>query len=750
MPPLTHWRMRDDNANEWIWTPRAQRRHDLSDWIPVDLPMSVQEALLRANQIPDPYRDLNSRAAEWVEHRDWIFGLDFDLAPPPAGQRTFIEFDSVAGDCMLYLNGTLVGQHEGPGAPFDFEIGSLLREDGNQMFLIVRAPHQEDPQTGWTDRIRSLRGRMGFGWDFAPRLVSIGVLGDVALLNTSTHRLRDLWARPNLSEDLCTASVSLSVQVDGPPGTQVQFTVSQGNNRIAEVDANPDERGTAQAIIDLPNPQIWWPNGMGKQPLYTVRTRIADGSHSLDSVFGLRNIGWAVRPGGIEGEWPLNLVVNGRRVFQRGWNWVPADCMGGPRAVPIMKRLIRLARHAHVNVLRCWGGADPETQAFYDECDRNGILVWQEFPLSSSGINNTPPHDPTYLDRMEAYARRVVATRRNHPSLALWGGGNELSGYDGKPLTLDHPYTQRLAAVVREHDPDRTFRPSSPLGPTADADPAQPIQWDVHGPWEYSQRYPGPQYWRINDITPALHSELGAPGMASLQTQRRYLSPRHRSRNPANPAWKHHGGAWWDHQTTVEQVFGPIEDDDLAVLASQWLQAETLRYYIEETRRRWPRSGGIYPWQLNEPWPNMACTSAIEYTGRTKLAYYAVRSAYRSVAATAHYTGLTIAPGDPLCAEIWAQNDLDGCEADLLIDLRDLDGHELGPGTKRQVSLPANSSLKLLDLEITLPGGFSGVVVLELSLAGNRSRYIFSNAPQPWLRAALDHPQILAGMFNAD
>lgn len=749
--PLAGWRLRDDNPNEWTWTPRAQRRHDLSGWLPVSLPMSVQEALWRAKQLPHPYRDLNSRAAEWVEHRDWVFGLDFELEPPAQGRRIFIEFGSVAGDCALYLNGALVGQHEGVGAPFDFEIGPLLREEGNQLFLVVRAPHQEDPQTGWTERTRSLRGRMGFGWDFAPRLVALGILGDVTLRYTGAHMLRDLWALPRLSPDLSEAKVDLSVRVDGPPapGASVRFTVHQGRREIAYGIGVVDVEGIAQAVLNLPQPQVWWPNGMGSQPLYRVRAECADGSDSVAGTFGLRDVHWEVRPGGAEGEWPLSLVVNGRRVFQRGWNWVPADCMGGPRAVPRMKRLLTLARDAHANILRCWGGADPESPAFYDECDRLGILVWQEFPLSSSGISNTPPSDPQYLDRLAAYARDVVVARRNHPSLALWGGGNELSGLDGKPLTLSHPYAQRLEAVIREHDPDRAFRPSSPLGPTADADPAHPEQWDVHGPWEYSQRWPGPQYWRINAITPALHSEIGAPGMASLDTQRRFLSPMHRTRQPSSPTWRHHGGAWWDHQITVEQLFGQIEDAELAVIASQWLQAETLRYYIEETRRRWPRSAGIYPWQLNEPWPNMACTSVVEYTGRPKLGYFAVRDAYRPMLPTAHYEGLPIEPGKPVCAEVWVLNDGEELEAELLVSLCDLAGQELTPQARSMALLPNNASIKLCDLHVPMPPGFTGIAILELEMAGVHNSYIFSNAPQPPLRAALDTPQRLTSMFMA-
>ncbi|HEX8598522.1 MAG TPA: glycoside hydrolase family 2 TIM barrel-domain containing protein [Chloroflexia bacterium] len=748
LPP--RWRLRDDNPNEWIWTPRAQRKHDLSQWLEVVVPMSVQEALWRAGHLPNPYRNLNSRLAEWVEHRDWVYGLDFPMPPPPHGRRVFIEFESVADSCMLFLNGALVGQHEGPGAPFDFEIGPSLREDSNQLLLVVRAPQQEDPQTGWTERTTSMRGRMGFGWDFAPRLVSIGILGEVRLRHTGPWKLRDLWARPKLSEDLRHATIDLSAKADGPPDAEVRFSIKCGRGAIAVEAVTADASGIAHAVVELAQPDIWWPNGMGGQTLYSVSAECADGSDAVSSTFGIRNVTWEGRRGGSDGVWPLTLVVNGQRVFQRGWNWVPADSMGGPRSISLARKLLRLAKEARVNILRLWGGADPEAPAFYDECDRLGILVWQEFALSSAGISNTPPKDPDYLDRLEAYARDVVATRRNHPSLALWGGGNELTGEDGKPLTMEHPYPQRLAAVIAEHDPDRAFRPSSPLGPVFDADPehGNSNMWDVHGPWEYSQRWPGPQYWRFNAICPILHSETGAPGEASVALQHRYLSPRHRTpRLPINPARRHHGGAWWDHSVTVEQLFGPIEDEELAVIASQWLQAETLRYYIEETRRRWPESVGIYPWQLNEPWPNVACTSAVEYGGRPKLAYFAVKGAYRPLLPTAHYSGLRFSQDEPLQVEVWALNDGLALEAELEVKFSGLGGQELAPGTVQAVRLTPSSSARIVEVTPGLPDGYEGVVILELALAGERNRYIFSSMSVPPLREALSQPQLLRGMF---
>ena len=134
------WRLADDNPNEWEWVHRARRRHDLAAWLPVQVPSSVQEALGRAGRLAHPYRDLRSRDAEWVEHRDWIDGRDLILEPLPAGRRAFLEFDAVDDVCAVYLNGARVGVHEGPGAPFPCEVGPALAAGANQLPVVIRAP----------------------------------------------------------------------------------------------------------------------------------------------------------------------------------------------------------------------------------------------------------------------------------------------------------------------------------------------------------------------------------------------------------------------------------------------------------------------------------------------------------------------------------------------------------------------------------------------------------------------------------
>jgi beta-mannosidase len=738
------WHLRDDTPNEWGWFQRAAHRQDLASWPRAAIGASVQEVLQTAGTVPALYRDLNSRAAEWTEHRDWIYGLDFDFTPSVPDQRIFLEFDSVADVCHVYLNGTLAGAHEGPGAPFDLEVGPLLRAGPNQLLVLLAAVPREDPQIGRTAATRSLKGRLGYGMDFAPRLVTTGILGDVRWRVTGPTRWREFWARPHRRGP--HASVLLSARVDGPART-VRFTVRQGATLCAEAVAVPGPSGLARARLALPDAQLWWPAGLGAQPLYQASAEALDGSDRATCTFGIRTIRWRRRAAGRASEWPLALEVNGQRVFQKGWNWVPADMLGGARADAQMRPLLALAQAGGANILRVWGGADPESPAFYAECDHLGLLIWQEFPLCSGGLNNVPPTAPAYLARLRGFAREVVLARRNHPSLALWGGGNELRGDDGLPLRLEHPYAEALAAAIHAVDPDRAFRPSSPLGPAFEDDPAQPELWDVHGPWEYSERWPGAQYWRFNAAAPILHSEVGVPGEASLEQQAAWLSPPHRSRDPEDAARRHHS-RWWEHGRTLEQVFGPIEDATLAVLASQWLQGEALRYVVEETRRRWPQSVGVFPWQLNEPWPMVVCTSVVEYGGRPKLAYQAVQDAYRPRLATARYAGLRLAPGAPLRAEIWTLYEGAGGAADLTVRLTDGAGHPLAASRQQRVKLARNRSARQDALEIALPAGFVGLAVLELGLDGVRSRYLFSNRQEWHLREALATPELLSSMFG--
>jgi beta-mannosidase len=385
---------------------------------------------------------------------------------------------------------------------------------------------------------------MGYGWDFCPRLVHQGI-----------------W-RP--------------VRVDPPSERLYRVTLVDGVGRV--------EAG-GETVLEVESPELWWPNGMGEQRLY--------------SGFGFRTVE-------LTGDY--ELVVNGVRTEIRGWNWVPIDVLYGVPRPEKLAHLLELARDANVNLLRVWGGGLIESEEFYAHCDRLGLLVWQEFAQSSSGLESVPSDDPEFVATLAADARAIVPRLAHHPSLAIWCGGNELDADDS------HPALAALRDVVHELDPGRAWLPTSPIGDK-----------DVHGPWEHQglRRH----YEHYDTRTSRLHSEFGVEGMTNREALEALIAVEHRwPADRTNPVYEHLG-AWWINEPLLQEIFGGrIEDVDTLRRASQWLQYEGLRYAVEATRRR---GAGTIPWQFNEPFPNAWCTSAVDWHGVPKPAYHGVARAYR-------------------------------------------------------------------------------------------------------------------------
>jgi beta-mannosidase len=283
-----------------------------------------------------------------------------------------------------------------------------------------------------------------------------------------------------------------------------------------------------------------------------------------------------------------------------------------------------------------WGGGLIETTEFYEACDRLGLLVWQEFVQSSSGLESVPAQDEEFVTFMAEEARSIVPRRRRHPSLALWCGGNELAtheeGRDDVPLDDSHPVLGALREVVRELDPGRGWLPTSPSGPRflnrLDLIEAEPEgQHDVHGPWEHQGLRA--HYALYDGGTSMLHSEFGVEGMTNCGAHEELIDEEHRwPADRSNPVYEHLG-AWWNNAPLVQECFGGrIVDVETMRRASQWLQYDGLRYAVEANMRR-ERSVGVLPWQFNESFPNAWCTAAVDWHGEPKPAYWGVARAYR-------------------------------------------------------------------------------------------------------------------------
>lgn len=765
------WKLAHLLPSEPLWRKVWEEQWAPEKWPPsgfaiqAAVPGDVISDALEARLIPEPYRDLNSRCCEWLSERDWVYRKEFSLGEEWRSSLVRLRFDGVDYSCRVYLNGEFLGDHEGMFTPFEFPVSHLLRYDApNQLTVIVRHMPPVDEvqgQVGYTREARVWKARFAYNWDWCTRLVPLGIWQSVMLLGTKEAWIEDVWARPLVdvaSQRKTKARIEvhtrLAAQKTGLGPWRVQVGLEDPSGKVLagqeQVVQLVTEASQQSCTFEVPDPKLWYPNGMGEQPLYRVRVQLfsPEGqiSDSREVLCGLRSLRFIANENAAPDALPYTLEVNGRRTFVKGWNWVPIDHMYGRVQLERYTRLVDLAAHAHCNLLRVWGGGLLEREEFYDLCDRKGILLWQEFMHSSSGMQNAPPEDEAYLCYIDKQARSMVRQRRNHASLAIWCGGNELMHDDFTPLDDRHPALDRLKSVVRELDPDRLWLPTSASGPVAGAElkyAGTGKMHDVHGPWQYSDAEA--YYGHYNTIDPLYHSEFGVEGATNLSTLRRFVSPEFEfPPDASNPVWVHHG-SWWIHREKLEKLFGPLTDIETFVRASQWMQAEGLRYAIEANRRRKWHCSGVSPWQLNEAFPNTACTSAVDYLGMPKPAYWWVRRSYEPVHISLQYPRLAWKPGQKWQGELWVSNSLGafvGCKWQARVF--ELSGKPLA-AFEGKVDVADNSAALVSSLEMPLAQDAQlWLVFLTLSSASgevlSKNDYVFSSSELP-VQPLLEAPE---------
>jgi beta-mannosidase len=564
------WQVRGCLGDEWRWHAGRGKPWDAPGWLPARVPGSVLDDLVRAGEIASPYHERDSRLAEWVPERAWLYRRRFVADAP------ILRFDGVDYACTVLVDGVELATHEGLFAAFDVDVRAYADGREHLLAVVVHPAPQSEPQVGVTERVRVHKPRMNYGWDFCPRLVHQGIWRSVGLAD-----------EPQRHPVVLLLDGVGTVELDG------------------------------EVVLRVESPELWWPNGSGEQRLYDAAGfRVGFRTVELDD---------------------YRLVVNGRPLYVKGWNWCPLDPLYGVPRPAKLERMLRLARDANVNLLRVWGGGLIETTEFYELCDRFGLLVWQEFSQSSSGIGSVPATDDVFVEHMRCEAQAIVPTRRRHPSLALWCGGNELAGKlegrsDDVPLDDSHPVLAALDEVVRELDPGRGWLPTSPSGPRflnrLDVIAEDPDgQHDVHGPWEHQGLRA--HYALYDGGTAILHSEFGVEGMANRALHEQLIDAPHRWPADRSNVIYEHLGAWWNNAPLVQGCFGGrIDDLETMRRASQWLQYDGLRYAVEANMRR-ARSVGVIPWQFNESFPNAWCTAAVDWHGEPKPAYWGVARAYR-------------------------------------------------------------------------------------------------------------------------
>ena len=614
--------------------------YDVQD-LPVRIPGSVQGALRSAGIIPDWNAGLQARECEWVENRHWVFETVLPDAWVASEGDKLLHCDGLDYQGVLLVNGQRAGTFCGAFTPHHFDITPFLRAHDNRLAIVFTDNPRSLGQIGYTSTFTELKPRFNYRWDWTPRMVQIGIWDAVRLEVRPADAITDFSVYTGYHAESRQAFVSVDASVQYAVAHTLELLVEGAEGEICRRQVSPAAQ--VSVMLDGFAAAPWQPNGNGAQPLYTVYARLLD-EHGiiLDEAWqrvGFKEVVWQACAGAPAGAEPWICVINGTPTFLQGVNWTPIKPTFADVREEDYRERLTIYKEMGCNILRVWGGAVLERDCFYRLCDEYGIMVWQEFPLSSSGLDNWPSEDARVIETMRTVAESYLMRRRHHPSLLMWCGGNELQGANdggkvgiGKPIDRTHPMMVAFADAVARHDPTRRFIPTSSSGPCFTAEPesfGKGLHHDVHGPW--TERGPLQQwrdYWDAEDSL--FRSETGMPGASPADLIRQYGGDYVLPGNRENPFWNFTGG-WWLLWDTYLAEGGDALDLDAYVSWSQQRQADALAYAARIMKRRFPACGGLIIWMGHDCYPCPMNTSIIDYLGRPKPAVAALRTVFRSL-----------------------------------------------------------------------------------------------------------------------
>jgi beta-mannosidase len=718
--------------------------------LPATVPGAVQADLLAAGLIPNPYREEQSRLSEWVAAREWEYATTFTPPMPLQGKSLFLALDGLDPGGTIIVNGEVLVEHPGGPLSLETDVTALLTFDReNELRIRLHEAPPQPNQFGALDRALVTRPRFTYQWDFATRYPPIGLGRPVRLLALGRFRLVNVWVRPqvHLHDGEAVVSTTIAFHALKEGGCEVRTSLKCGEALLSTEHALVSAGKAVQEVRHehfIAQPRLWWPNGYGEQPLYEMVTELFDARGDLCDqqrvTFGIRDLRFVRNDGAAPTAFPYTVLVNDTPIFLKGGYLLPRDHLYAMPNEGKVVRLLRMARDAGVNCLHAFAGGPWEDETVYRQCDALGLLIWQDFPLCGSQGGSTPAGDTQTLAQWEILGPALLASRRNHPALAIWCGGHELTDGQGHPATCQHPTLALLQRLVREHDPDRLFLPTSPSGAVFMVDPravykTSAEQGDVHGPWGYL----GPErHYQYHDgLNAMLYGAYGCGGATHPSTMRQ-LADEERLWPPTtdNPLWAHRGGLCWSDLPRLEMLFGELPDLDSYAQASQFLQAEAVRYAIEASRRRKWRSSGMILWHLNEPWPNLICPALIDYFGHAKPAYYAAANAFRPEAICARFEKIAWQPGDMFLAELYLINSRETARAlEWSWTLYDLAGNALAGWCAETLSHP-NAASRVGTVRWMIPKDFTHPFLLRATVSNHgrtihHNDYLFSCAPPP-------------------
>ena len=647
---------------QWTVGFRRDLQSSPEERIPAQVPGAVQYDWGREKGWRSLHYGENWRDYRWMEDVYWSYLTTMELPEMPEDRRLFFVCKGVDYRFLVRLNGEIIREQEGMFTPFELELTGRAATGDQLEVLIFPAPKSVETPEDRTQANQSCKPAVSYGWDFHPRLIPLGIWDDTYLETRPLCHLRDAEVQYTLSEDFRQAALTMTASISGAGAGFVKWSLldAAGNPVMVERCDDIRELMTLQGTLDAP--RLWWPNGQGDQVLYTSRVELCDASGTVvqakESRVGFRRVRLVMNPGAWDepdirlfpksrSATPITLEINGRAIFSKGSNWVCPDVFPGTLTAERYREQLLLAKAANMNLLRQWGGAIVNKDAFYEICDELGLMIWQEFPLACNRYEGTPG----YLQVLDQESRSIITRLRRHACLVMWCGGNEL--FNCWSLMTDQDLALRLLnRNCFDLDPSLPFLMTSPL------------EGMGHGHYVFRNPEGKECFQLFAEAHSTAYTEFGVGGPAPLETLRAIIPAEEQDLPPrAGTAWEsHHAVAAWEPNShllydVIERYYGPCESLEQMVQRGQFMQGEGLKCLFEEARRQKPHASMALNWCFNEPWKTAANLSIIAWPSTPKPAYYQVANALRPQLASARIAKFQWKAGELFTPELFLLND---------------------------------------------------------------------------------------------
>lgn len=665
--------------------------HRSLESVDMQIPGTVLSGLLAAGKIKDPFYRTNEDATRALFWKDYVFTRTFDVDEELLAQQHIVlvceGLDTLA---EISINGTFLAKTDNMHRTWKFQAKKLLHPGKNEIQIVFRSvlrfiedyPYEAHKKINYIP-CGSMKGNQllrkahsMFGWDWGPQTIDAGIFRDIYLQGYSHARIEDIRIHQQHAKNVSVqTSITLSESV---PGQKLCVELSEDGadkplqTKLCKTNAD----GVAAVDFVIENPKLWWPNDYGDQPLYIVRTTLLDeDGTSLESItrrIGLRTLTISQE----KDEWgnEFAFCVNGVKIFTRGGNYIPDDCLYTRITEKKLDYILESCRRAHFNCVRVWGGGYYPSDAFYDLCDEKGLIVWQDLMYACNVYDVTDAFAENC--RQETYDN--VRRLRHHASLGLWCGNNEIeSAWDHwDDFQKETPYLRAdyirlfeevLPKAVQEADGETFYWHSSPSSGGCfdnpdDANRGDTHYWDVwHGqkPFTDYRKY----FFRFC-------SEFGFQSFPCAKTVNSFtleddrnifsrVMESHQKNDAANGKMLYY---------LSENLRYPKDLTHL-LYASQVLQGMAIKYGVDHWRRNRGRCMGTLYWQINDDWPAPSWSS-IDYFGRWKALHYMAQKFYAP-----HAVSMTLE--DHRCHVYFSNESFETTEYSLTLSIRDLSGNVL-------------------------------------------------------------------------